>query len=227
MKNIILSTFNIPGENGLPVLEQALVKTPYTDERGFGFENLEVQEDIISAVLIKRNATYIYEYDPVTKEMVKRQIMLFSEIPFEIDLAYHVLSVFGQAVYLTQLRSAFRNSFEFLYELGHTNLSPYHIYTTLLEKGISVTFQSISIENFVYEQGISGKLIGNVIDDAVATELVKTYKTDVNKALLKINIDEEHSFGLQVANNGAVKFHSSADTFAEHFDFFKQTLFNK
>jgi hypothetical protein len=225
LKNIILSTFNIPDEDGLAKLMKGLNDMPYTDERGFGFESIEADGDLISAILIKRNATYIYEYDAQSKEMVKRQIMLFSEISFEIDLEYHVLSVFGQAIYLTQLRSAFRTALNFNYEVGHTNLSPYHIYTTLLKKDVQVTFQSLCVEKFVYNNGISGKLIGQVIDDAVATELVETYKTDVNKALLKINIDDEHGFSLQVANNGAVKFHSTADTFAEHFNFFKLTLF--
>lgn len=225
MKNIILSTFNLPDKDNLAKLLQGLNEVPYTDERGFGFENVDADDDLISATLIKRNATYIYDYDAQSKEMVKRQIMLFSEISFEIDLEHNVLSVFGQAIYFTQLRSALRNALTFNYEIGHTNLSPYHIYTTLLKKGVKVTFQSLCIEKFVYNNGISGKLIGQVIDDTVATELVETYKTDVNKALLKINIDDEHGFGLQVANNGAVKFHSTAETFAQHFNFFKLTLF--
>ncbi|MGY3214508.1 hypothetical protein [Mucilaginibacter sp. HD30] len=225
MKSIILNTFKIPGENSIANLKLALEKAPYSDDSGFGFESIEVYDDLISAVLIKRNTTYIYEFDFVSKAMIKKQIMLFSEISFEVDFDYQILSVFGPANHLTQLRSSLRNSLGFLYELGYANLSPFYIYTKLIEKKIPVNFQYISIENFVYENGISGKLIGHVIDDLVAEKLVSNYKTDVCKAILNIHIDENHHFELQVANNGAVKFHSTEDNFGAHFNFFKQTLF--
>jgi len=225
LKSIILNTFKIPGENSIASFQLALEKAPYNDDKGFGFESIDVHDGLISAVLIKRNATFIYEFDSEAKAMIKRQIMLFLEIPFEVDFDYQILSVFGPANYLSLLRSSFRNSFDFVYELGYANLSPYHIYTKLIEKKITANFHSISIENFVYENGISGKLIGHVIDDSVAEELVSAYKTDVCKAILNIRMDEDHQFELQVANNGAVKFYSTEDNFGEHFNFFKQTLF--
>lgn len=225
MKSIILNTFSVQPENGISNIFTLLQGTPYTDERGFGFENIDLDEQLLFGTLIKRNATYIYDYNPVSKEMVKKQITLFSEISFQIDFEFKVLIVFGQAVYLTQLKSALRNTFEFSFTTGQTDLSPYNLYSTLVNKRVKFEIQSISIEKFVYQNGISGKLIGNVIDNVVATNLVNNYKVDVNKALFRITFINDDSFGLQASQNGAVKFFSPEDRFENHIHFFKETFF--
>lgn len=225
MKSIILNTFSVQPENGISNIFTLLRGTPYTDERGFGFENIDLDEQLLFGTLIKRNATYIYDYNPVSKEMVKKQITLFSEISFQIDFEFKVLIVFGQAIYLTQLKSALRNTFEFSFTTGQTDLSPYNLYSTLVNKRVKFEIQSISIEKFVYQNGISGKLIGNVIDNVVATNLVNNYKVDVNKALFRITFINDDSFGLQASQNGAVKFFSPEDRFENHIHFFKETFF--
>jgi len=225
LKSLIFNSFTVATEDGATGVYENLLTSPYSDELGFGFENIEFEENLISAILIKRNATYIHEYDPITKEMVKRQIMLFSDIKFQFDFNYGVMCVFGQASYLTQLKSAMRNTFNFSFTASQTDLSPYKIYLALSERQIAFEIKSIAIERFVFQNGISGKLTGTVIDSTVADDLVNNYKTDVNKVLFQITIDENDSFGLQASNNGAVKFFSSDDMFEYHLNVFKKNLF--
>ena len=225
MKSLIFTSFTVATENAATVVYEKLMAAPYSDETGFGFENVEIEENILSATLIKRSATYIHEYDSITKEMLKKQITLFSDIKFQIDFEFDILCVFGQALYLNQLKSAMRNTFEFSFSANQTDLSPYKIYLALSEKKVAFEFQSIAIERFVFQEGISGKLMGTVIDNIIATDLVNNYKTDVNKVLFRIKIEENDSFGLQASNNGALKFFGPEDLFNFHLNFFKINLF--
>jgi hypothetical protein len=225
LKSLIFNSFAVAAENDSTDVYDKLLAAPYSDERGYGFENIELEENILSATLIKRNATYIHEYDPITREMLKKQIMLFSDIKFQVDFNYDLLCVFGQAVYLTQLKSAMRNVFDFSFSINQTDLSPYKIYLAISEKQIGFEIKSIAIERFVFQNGISGKLIGTVIDNIVASDLINSYKTDVNKVLFQIDFDENDSFGLQASNNGALKFFGSDDMFDYHLNFFKRNLF--
>jgi hypothetical protein len=225
--SLIFNSFTVSSEGSIAEVYTKLSNAPYSEQHGWGFENVSQSTEVISATLIKRNATFIFNYDPVEREMVRRQIDVFVEIRFELDYNYQLLYVYGQASYLPQLRSAIRNTLDQSFTLTQSDLTPYRIHTALNESQRIFEIQSMSIERFVYENGISGKLLGNVINNKIAVDLMEQYKTDVNKAIFKINIEGEQDLTIQASNHGAVKFYCQPDEMETQLNEFKNILFTK
>lgn len=225
MKSVILSLFELSNQSSKLEIGQAIANQNYSDDRGFGFEQIDILPDLVVGILIKRQLTFVYDYNPVDKALVKKPVTLFSEIPLEIDLALGLISVFGPASYMPSVRLALRHTLTTSYTIHSTGLSPVQIYLALKEKGINVSVRSLSIDHFVYEEGISGKLSGQVLDEKVAENLFDRYKTDVCQAQFLITTPDAGLLSLQVSANGGLKFNSPEEVFTEHYHFFKQTLF--
>ena len=60
-------------------LKQQFLGLRYSEELGYGFRGVLLEDSYLSAVLVKRTATFIPQLDVTKGELVDREIFLFSE----------------------------------------------------------------------------------------------------------------------------------------------------
>src|ERR1035437_1132640 len=108
--NIVVSKIRF---NSLPnvSLFEMFSNRIYSEKDGFGFKDVQMENEKIKATLIKRSQTYINEFNVVTNSFEKANIAIFSEIKFIIDIGCGFLYIFGSSSSSNKLKSVFRNLF--------------------------------------------------------------------------------------------------------------------
>lgn len=154
---------------------------PYDDVTGYGLSEIEVEGDLLSAVLIKRNFTYIREYNINKKEFEKKSISIFSEIPFRIDFKNSFLYANNSLANLLQVKAAIRNILNSDFEISGLDKSPYKIYQSLKATKIKFEVTAITIDKFNFKDGAIGKYFAVVSNTNIGIELIKLYKESISK----------------------------------------------
>ncbi len=162
-------------------LARLLEKIYYNNESGFGVAEIEIIDEILSALLIKRNSTFIQEYNISEKTFEKKLIYVFSTVRFYIDFEFNLMYTEGPPTNLLQAKALLRNISELSFEALPLDASPYKIYGTLKSKKIKFQLSEISIENFNYNDGAVGKFIAIISNMRIGVELIKSYKEDISK----------------------------------------------
>ena len=205
-------------------LAERLSQLNFSEEVGFGFKDVHLSDDLISAKILNRNSTYIFDYNPISKEIEKKQIFIYSDISFFIDIKINVLYVLGSLSQVNTLKTIFRNAFGHDYHIEALELDAYGFYTLLSKSSIEIIVEQITINRFNYENGVVGRFSGHVTNQATADNLVHQYKSDIIKLSFKIP-SEKDFIVVQAIQNGVIKILTDDENFEFFLDYLKQLIF--
>lgn len=228
VRSIIFSSFEreqIGMSASLESIDKLFRGKPYTDDVGLGFSHVRSYEDKLEAILLKRANTYVQEYDNENKELIKKQISVYSSLKFEIDAKSRLLSVYGGNSQLISLRAAFRNLPQLIFSSDPFELKPETFCEKLKASEIDFKIRQLTIKNFNYKNGMIGRFSGEVSDQGMATDLLTEYASSIIKTTFQIAIDNEIVL-IQLLPNGAIKVLCEEDEFEYYLNFLKQLIFN-
>jgi hypothetical protein len=207
------------GNTNVNELSNFLGKLLYTDESGYGISNLEIVDKLISALLIKRNSTYIQEYNSLTQVFEKKSIFLYSRIFFHIDLEYNLLYTNGPASNLLQVKMVLRNLLNIDFQITGLDLPPFKIYQSLKNKKIKFQLSELSIDRFNFKEGAVGKYLAVISDTNIGVELIKLYRNDISKIVFTFN-----NYRLLYYNNNIISIIGKAYDIEENLQNFKTII---
>ena len=228
VKSIIFNRFSIKTAflEKAQFLADNLSRHLYSDEVGFGFNEVTIDTNTLSANLLKRTPTFIQDYNEQSNELVKKQIFLFVSIHFRINLDQNIIIVEGGITQMNVLKSAFRNIFDFEYQIEPINLSAHIFLEKLAKLQIRSSIQQITIKGFNYNNGIVGRFAGEITKQEIGKEIVDLYKSDIVKISFNIKTDMDELLILQVYPNGNIKFVSDNDEYLFFLDYIKTIIFS-
>lgn len=228
VRSIIFSSFKIDSSESSKSTESThkiFKDQPYSETSGFGFSRVQSVGKKLEAVLLKRNNTYVQEYDSEHEELIKRQIIVFSTLKFEIDAEIQLLTVYGGNSQLNTLRGVFRNLPQLIFSSDPVELMPENFCKKLKGSGIGFKIQQLTIKNFNYQDGMIGRFSGEISNQEIASDLLQEYASSVVKTTFQITIDEEIVL-IQLLPNGSIKLLCEEDEFEYYLNFLKQLIFN-
>jgi hypothetical protein len=226
LKTLVTCNFKTNEELTASQIVNTLLSLEFTRENGFGVRNVESEDDIIKARLIKINYSYIFDYNDTTKEIEKRQISIISEIDFLIDFNQALICIIGAISNVAPVKLFFKNTFK-----DQVLVTPFaqtipEICDKLLAKKIKFKFLSIAVENFNYMDGVVGKFSGTVLDNQVVQDLVDKYKTDIQRIGISIYLSEYvEPIEIVVASMGLLKINAEENEVNEVFNDLKTLLY--
>lgn len=198
------------------------------DERlGYGLSISDFSEDILSVKVVKRTSTYINDFDNVQNQFVRKQIFVFSEFFFSIDLNINLLYVLGGMSHMNCVKYLFRTIFIDGYELKPVDLTVSNFYKLIIEKQLNAKIDHVTINHFNFNNELIGRFSGSVLNNTIGPSLIESYKSDIVKLSFLIQINENESFTLQIFPNGVLKFLSDTEDFDFILDYLKQLIFKK
>nr|WP_067054018.1 hypothetical protein [Mucilaginibacter sp. L294] len=228
VKSLVFHTLVFPGLDSFkePFIE-IISGFGFNEQVGYGLSIVDTSDNVVTVKAVKRSATFINDFDVSTNEFVRKQIYVYSEFVFSIDFELQILYVLGGITQLNFVKYLFRIVLLSEYELNPVDLSISNLYKRLLERRIDTKIDHITINHFNYKNELVGRFAGTVLSNSIASELIKTYKSDIVKLSFLIKINEKESFTLQIFPNGVLKFLSAVEDFDLILDFLKQLIFTK
>lgn len=223
-KNITVNKLRLSNEITPSYVAKTFKNTKYGDEGGYGFKENEIDDSLLSSILIKRNSTFIMDYDVNSGGFEKKQIFIFSEITFQIDFDRNIICVFGNSTALNQVKAILRilmpNSLEF-----SADLDAYTLFRNLKTKNRKVRIEELIIPNFEYRNGVVGKYYAKISDSTIATELLMEYKGEILKIGVGTHSENGDELKIILGNNGSISIICEEEDFSENVNYLFTQIF--
>lgn len=227
VKSLVFNTILFPDiQSDYTNLFETISGIVFSDDSGFGFSNVTLSENILSARVVKRTSTFINDYDNKSNEFLKKQIFVYSDLQFFIDFNFNILYVLGGLSQLNYLKSIFRTILNINIQIAPIDLNAAIFFDLVNKKNIDAQIEQIIINRFNFNNGIVGRFSGHVIDQKTGYDLINEYKTDIVKISFLIKLNENECFTLQVLPNGSIKFLSEESEFEYFLNYLKQLIFS-
>ena len=194
-------------------IQDVLSECLYNEEDGIGFTNIQIFEEVLEATLIKRTPTALQEFDPSSGDFVQRNIFIFDEIKFYIDLECGFIYTFSPMSKLNKVKSELKNRIRNRVIYDNIPLNPQKILNNLSEKGFDAIINEVVIKNFTYKKGAQGKFTARILDAKIGELLLVEYLDEVQKITAEITSDNINDFVLTISMNNAFSIKSDEDDF--------------
>ncbi len=221
--NVIFSHFSCKGNMSAHEAYKTLQSLPYSDDVGFGYDNIEELENVVYAILIKRTVTKILEYDSETKEFISREVPIYEEITFSMDFEKRLLYTYGVATNHNRIKSALRNTFDSPFTYAYIDSSPINIMDKITSNIRNYNIDEIAIQRFTHKNGAIGKYIAKITKQDIGKELIKEYLSEIQK--ISINIYEEDEFQLIISANNSISIKCEEDDFFKILENIKSKIY--
>lgn len=211
--SITLNRIYFQKKTDIDSLQKTLAENPYNEVNGIGFSKTEVFENVLESILIKRTPTSLQEFDPQIGEFVQRNIFIFDEIPFYIDLENGFIYSFSSASKLNKVKSELKNfvSGKIVYE--NLVLNPQRIINELAMNNFNCSISEIVVRNFIYKKGAHGKYSARILDSKIGQQIMEEYSDEIQKITVDISSDSDTDFTLTISTNNAFSIKSHEDDF--------------
>ena len=215
--NITVNKFTLVNEFDVGDMYNKLSSISFSEDRGYGFKNVLYDNGILSALLIFRVPSYIFEYNNISEELERKLILIYSECQFWIDMDNNIIYTLNSGRKFNMLKSMLFHSLMNNYVINSADISPYDMLQKIIKFNINFEIKELSIPQFIYQNGAVGRFNPKILNNLVGNDLIHMYKNDINK--LKISISEfmGFSFEMHLSNNGLISLICEEDTWEEIF----------
>lgn len=205
LQSYVLSKFSLIDRN-IDVVQLINIFKDDNSEFSSGFQVVNAQEinnGSLKVEIVKRSPTYLFDFDLISRELIKKESFIYSVSHFEVNLFESYLLIYGGLSQNTDVKLFLKRvGIEFDIEQLYIDISRFFSSTSLKYKNILL--KGISIKKFNYRNGVVGRFSGEIVDSAIVNDLLTDYSKDLLKATFTIN-DEDVEFDLQIFPNGAFK----------------------
>jgi hypothetical protein len=205
-------------------LKQQFLGLRYSEELGYGFRGVLLENSYLSAVLVKRTATFIPQLDVAKGELVDREIFLFSETRFALDSKFGLVEVFGSSRDVPKVLFVLRPFFGTQFTLSPVTLAPAEVIPILVGAGAEVAVDKLTVSNFQYREGIIGRYEMRLTVPALAMDIIQKYATDVSKSTISVSEPRSGRFMMNMGPGGRLTVRCHEDEINEILGFLKVAL---
>lgn len=188
----------------LEKLSTDLETNPYSEEKGFGFQNVDRHVNYLSASLLKRTPTLISEYNAETNEIVKNKIFVYSNIKFSIDTDFNLLEIYGFQKDSSKVRSSLLNFFDHDVTIKQIDLTPFKVIPLLNKFCNSVKVSKLTINNFNFNNKAYGLFNINKLDIDYIDEFFLKYQNDIKKITAILDYEHLKQVELSINESGQI-----------------------
>ncbi|MCS3255987.1 hypothetical protein NXV10_01910 [Bacteroides thetaiotaomicron] len=159
--NIVFNHFNSRNNKDSEYYFTKLLSFPYKEDEGWGFSNVEQNDNFLEVTLLKRLPTYFSSWNDGLNIMEKKTIQIVKEVKFYLDFGRGLLSCEGGITNLNYVKQALRLSFwkEFVYE--DLKMLPYDYLIFLMQDEYLSEIKEITINDFNYNDIVIGNILNH------------------------------------------------------------------
>lgn len=220
--NIAFNRFSISEKLKIDQIFQNLEKCVYSDETGFGYKAICIEQGVISATLIKRTYTSILGFSPNENDFEKIDIPIFDEISFSLDFNKGLLYTQGAYSNMNKVKSALRISLECQFIYVESKASPAIVLDKLVDSS-DYEIEEVVIVQFEYKNGVTGKYIAKIADQTIGREILNYNSNNISK--LSLNFYGDNEYYIIIYSNGAITIKCDEDDLFAILENFKERIY--
>ena len=225
--SISFSEFTSHNETYFDLVKEKLLLTGFDSEQGYGFQDINILGNIISAVLVKRSATFIQQINPTSGQLEENEIFVYARINFNIDFDYRTLDVLGPISNSGKVRSILRTLLKNEVSIASIVLAPHEVVNTFNLLDPVVNINSLTVNNFRHRDGITGRYDMKFSVPELAHEVITSYQHDIVKAQIQVMSSPVGEFEATISKNGHLNLVSQNDNLGEVCLYFKSIVLNR
>ncbi len=221
---VSLTSISYPHPEFVNDVFEVLSSYPYSDQEGFGFQEVQSFENLVVATLVKRIPTFIPQLNIDTGEISDREIFLYSKYKFGLDFKYNVLETYGAAQNASKTRITLRQVLSSQLKFTTLELNLVDIIKRLNEYAKSIVIDNLTVANFQHIEGVTGRYAMRISDFAVAELILHKYSHDILKASLQVISSPLGNFTLHLSKASTIKIVCNEQQFSSVFSYVKSVI---
>lgn len=211
--NLTFSKFTIDKSFDSKSFYADLIRKEYSEIDGWGFSDVDVVDDIVSATLLKSITAYYRSWNTETNEMERQSYRMVKEIRFFVDFEKNYLSVEGSNADMNKVKQAFRSQFWNMFTYEPLKLIPFN-YLHIFEKDKILTkIEEVTINDFACGNMLLGRYVARLTSISAGPIELEEYKETLIriKALLSyhkewVNITVSKNSSLSISCSDNIKY---------------------
>ena len=159
---ITLNRISFLEEIDIKDLFNALQSHPYDEKEGIGFTTVNENDDIIEATIIIRIPTQLQEFDSLSGTFTAKNIYIFDEISFFLDLTSKLIYSLCSISKLNKVKSLLKTYIKHKVIYENLHLNPKKIIANIELDNFESMITELVIKKFAYKDGAQGKFVAHI-----------------------------------------------------------------
>lgn len=176
----------------------------YSENAGIGFTYIHIEDDVIVTKVLIRTPSYIQNYNIQENVFEKKIVNIYEEIELLWDFQYGLIYSTSSFVKFSKAKIFLRNCFGPGAILKSVDCSPEKVFEGVISLGWNPFITDLSINNFVYKEGISGRFTIHLDNSKVGNELLSQYYNNISKLTMNIESNIFSSFTISVSRQSSL-----------------------
>lgn len=210
---ITLNRISFLEEIDIKELFNALQSHPYDEEEGIGFTTVNENDDIIEATIIIRIPTQLQEFDSSSGTFTAKNIYIFDEISFFLDLTSKLIYSLCSISKLNKVKSLLKTYIKHKVIYENLHLNPKKIIANIELDNFESMITELVIKKFAYKDGAQGRFVAHISNSNLGYELLNTYLDEIQKVTLEIESKDYERFVLTISTNNSISIKCEEDDF--------------
>lgn len=221
--NITVNRLQVTSKRDVESFALELLAHSYSEEEGWGYNDVVRKDNVIYAVLQKRTPVYYSVWNEEQQQLERQLIQVIREVPFELDFAKGFLVAEGTNTQLNLVKQCFRQSFwgELVYD--SLDFIPYDYVSLFSKDGILSSIKEITINDFQYEGILLGRYIARMTSPVNIEEKLAEHSKNIIRARMSFIMGGEQC-ELSVNNHNVMSVLCSESSKAEFVDYLKRSF---
>ena len=199
----------------------------YSHDIGYGFRNVVMEGFCLSAVLVKRTATIISQFDMETGHLIDQEVFLFAEIGFRIDREHQLLEIFGPARDASKAIPVLRALLGDKVGLTPVSLRPSEVVELVAAKSERFVVERLTVNNFQHRDGVIGRYEMRITMPDLVTEIIHKYASDLSRITIMVSDEASGDFAVSSTGVGRLTVKCLEDRLDDALSFLKLALLTK
>lgn len=201
--NLVFCKFTIDRSIDSKSFYTDLIGKEYSELDGWGFSDVDVVDDVVSATLLKSITAYYRSWNTQTNEMERQSYSMVKEIRFFVDFEKKYLSVEGNNADMNKVKQAFRSQFWNMFTYEPLKLIPFN-YLQIFEKDKILTkIEDVTINDFACGSLLLGRYVAKFLSVSACSKELEEYKTNLIRIKAILNYQDEQ-MSLVVSKNNTL-----------------------
>lgn len=167
-------------------LENDLLSFRYSDEKGFGFTSVNLNDYCLECVVLIRIPSYIQSYNTVDKVLEKTVIYIYEEIKFYWDLENSIIYSNASISKFNKIKTILSQCFPCLLSFNNVDFLNTNLINKIKSISCKVRVTDLNIKRFIFQEDVIGKFNAHTDNPILGEQLLKEYIGNISKTTIQI-----------------------------------------
>lgn len=167
-------------------LENELLSFRYSDEKGFGFTSVNLNDYCLECVALIRIPSYIQSYNTVDKVLEKTVIYIYEEIKFYWDLENSIIYSNASISKFNKIKTILSQCFPCLLSFSNVDFLNTNLINKIKSISCKASVTDLNIKRFIFQEDVIGKFNAHTDNPILGEQLLKEYIGNISKTTIQI-----------------------------------------